>query len=59
MVEARTEIIVKETTKIGRDKITDQIVEIEDSTSTDKIETGLDMKQDMKKIIQEVTLEGM
>ena len=27
--------------------------------STDKIETGLDMKQDMERIIEEVILEGM
>ena len=56
-VETRTEIIVKETTKIGRDKITDQIVETEDST--DKIGIGLNMNQDMNRIIGEVILKGM
>ena len=56
-VEARTEIIVKETTKIGTGKITDQIVETEDST--DKIGIGLDVNQDPNRIIGEVHLEGM
>ena len=55
--ETRTEIIVKETSKIGTDKITDQIVETE--YSTDKIGIDLDMNQDMNRIIQEVILEGM
>ena len=47
--EVRTETTIRETTKIGTDKITDQIVGTEDST--DKIETGLDMNQDMNRII--------
>ena len=53
-VEVRTEITVRETTKIGTDKITDQIVETEDST--DKIETGLHMNQDINRIKGEVIL---
>ena len=56
-VEARTEIVVRETTKIGTDKITDQIVETEDSTN--KTGIGLYMNQDMNRIIEEVILEGM
>ena len=52
-VEVGTEIIVKETTKIDTDKITDQIAEVE--IRTDKIEVGLDMNR----IIGEVILEGM
>ena len=43
-VEVRTGVTVREATKIGTDKITDQIVETE--VSTDKIELGLDMNQD-------------
>ena len=43
--------------QIGTDKITDQIAETKDST--DKIEVGLDMNQDMNRIIGEVILEGM
>ena len=53
-VEARTEIIVKETTKIGTDKITEQIAD-----SADKIGIGLDMNQDMNRIIEDVLLERM
>ena len=56
-VEVRTGITVRDATKIGRDKITDQIAETE--ISTDKIEVGLDMDQDMNRIIGEVILEEM
>ena len=56
-VVVRTGITVREATKIGRDKITDQITETEDSTN--KIEVGLDMNQDMNRIIGGVILEGM
>ena len=48
-------VTVREATKIGT--ITDQIAETE--VSTDKIEVGLDMDQDMNRIIGEVILEEM
>ena len=54
-VEVRTGVTVKEATKIGT--ITVQIAETE--VSTDKIKVGLDMNQDMNRIIGEVILEEM
>ena len=50
-VEARTEITLRGTIKIGIDQITGQIVVTE--YSTDKTEVG----SDMSKITEEVTLE--
>ena len=51
-VEVRTGATVREVTKIGTDKIVDQIAETEDST--DNIEVGLDMSHDTNRIIGEV-----
>ena len=56
-VEVRTGITIRKTIKISTDKITDQIVETEDST--DRIEIGLDMNQDTNRVIGEVILEEM
>ena len=56
-VEVRTGVTVREATTMGRDKITDQIAETE--FSTDKIEVGLGMNQDMKRIIREVIFAEM
>ena len=56
-VEVRTEVTVREATKIDRDIITDQTAET--VVSTDKIEVGLDMNHDMSRIIGEVILEEM
>ena len=56
-VEVRTGVTVREVTKIGTDKIKDHIAET--AVGTDKIEVGLDMNQDMNRIMGEVILEGM
>ena len=49
-VEVRTGIMIRETIKISTVKITDQIVETEDST--DRIEICLDMNQDTNRVIK-------